>query len=195
MGYGGGGSGISTPQTKILVLIEAFTAGGAGASKVFNLPTAYDAGSEITEWLLVIDGSVTAALELRMRINGSGAAQYRSWGSRQIATTGAVTDLTTGIVAYNLLVDATALDAANLFFMGEVKLQVQNTGAPTGNYASMRSYFFTQGSASQFSQVMTGISDALAVQETITSIEILTSTSTWRAGTRFWLYGIKRVDS
>ena len=135
--------------------------------------------------ILVLRGSETAALSLLLRVNGLSSGIYWDDGSR--FTGGVETLLNADSQTSCIVCSSSMFSAANLNFFVVIEIGIYDTGN-------------SSRSANAFSRATTGL-DAYEHRshlinsniDSITSITILTSTSTWKAGTKFDLYGVKRA--
>lgn len=168
----------------VVELIENHKATGAESSKTFTLPSAFDP-DVYSELVLIIDMHVTAALDLLATINANATANYWSTGVRVSGS--ADTFLSYVNQANFKLATSNILAAANQ--AAHIEVHFHWIGEPTSRQFTGRA-FVTGANSGAFEEIQLMLNRS---QITTSSIEITTSTSTWAAGTRMSLYGVKRV--
>jgi len=191
MGFGGGSSGLGSPPA-IFRLVGSYAAAIAELTTTFTIPTALQNPLDVAGYLIIIDGSATAALTLNMRYNTLATAFYNSLGSRQISNTGVVTDLAGGFAVSQLLADATAIAGANNPFNGKVYVELQSaTGTEDDNVAFQSEIVTWDNTGVSFYQSMAGgrLNQDVA---TLTSLTILASAN-WNIGTKITMYALMRA--
>jgi hypothetical protein len=161
-----------------------YEATGAESTHTFSF-TAVDFDDD-SELFLVIDGAVTASLSLLIRINGDSSSNYYTSGSR--IKGGSETILDINAESSGTLLTNTSLDAADSRFVGTVDIGLMK--AATDDVASWRCHIL---SSAADSQEWLGGNLNVSPQNDIDSITVLTSTSTWKTGTRFSLYKFARA--
>lgn len=173
-------------------LIESYEAAVAEASKVFTLPADSVTGAQVAKWLILIDGQVTAALNLGIRLDAVATANYRMASTRQVLTTGVVTDIAGGLLTQANILDNTALGVALAQFTGKVEIQLNKTAGGTYTSVLLQSDMNAlQGNG--YHQISSGIGPNIATLDTLVSIEVRADASSWLIGTRIELYGLRRV--
>ncbi len=161
-----------------MVTIEDYNSPSTAATKTFTFP-AIDF-SKVSKLVLVIDGLTTAALALRVTINGIVTSKYSYDGRRIAGGTETLLDVTAE--EYWEVASVAAIDAARSF-MGTIEIYHSTIDKP--------GLISTVNAASGDKQEqITGFLDQEVLS--ITSIEIVTSTSTWIADTRMTLYKVLR---
>ncbi len=161
-------------------LIEEYIAPGAESNHVFTF-SAIDFKT-ISHLVLIFRGGSTAALAIKLQIEGDETSAYYQDGRSQIAGTEALIDLSA--VDHVVLLSATLNDAASRAVFIECKICVPPSGL---QYPSFQINAQSSG-ASQGHE----LTDAqLAVQKTsITTLKVFTSTSTWLVNTHISLYKV-----
>jgi len=160
-----------------------YEAGIAEASHVFSFTAVdFDDDSKI---VVVIDGTPTDALALQMRINTLATTVYFSDGRR---ITGGVETLIDINSANELQLGSSALiNGGNNPFTGEAIIFLNKAG--TQDRPAVISSFSSSGSLG--GEVYASMVNSNEVS--ITDVEIRTSTSTWKIGTRITVYKVARA--
>lgn len=138
-----------------------------------------------SELVLVIDGSATAAFSLLARINADSTNNYLVDGFRVASGVETLIDLNAQ-TSMDIL-NSALIAGANFTFWGTAKFGLMK-GA-TSDFPICYSHMmgaFQAGLESKASRL--GVDDT-----SITDITILTSTSTWKIGTRMTLYKVARA--
>lgn len=171
--FGGGAGGVWSA-------IETYEASIAEASHVFSFPAIdFDDDSLL---VLTFDGAATASTNLQIRINGI-ATSYNIDGSRIGLGVETLIDLN-GAVAGQLASSNLFGGAANTV---GVVCWISIGKAGTDDRPTMRSVAAIAG-------IMEHQSSAnLAAVASVTSIEVRTSSSSWRIGSRATLYRVSRT--
>lgn len=167
-------------QSHVWGLIGQYTAAVAEATATISFP-AIDMVDD-SKLVLVIDGETTAALELRMRVNALVGILYFSDGRK---ITGGVETLidNSGQTSW-ALIDSTALGGV-ADFGGTIDLYLGKAGLNTIKMTFLGWVPFTQSNIQ-----LSGFYNT--VQASISSVTLLTSASTWKVGTRFSIYRVRR---
>jgi len=137
---------------------------------------------DISKLVLVIDGGSTAALALQLRINTIVTNTYYTDGRLIEGGTETIIDLNTQVAAQ--IISANLLDAAREF-VGTIDIYSSKTIGRCSMHSMMGSP--TKLGNEVVSNILTDIISAL------TAVEVRTSTSTWKIGTRFTLYSVARA--
>lgn len=179
-------SGGAGPVSSILwELIANYEAGIVEASHVFSF-AAIDF-DDVSELLLVIDGAATAVFRLQMRINTLATAVYFTDGRLIAAGVETLIDLNAQ-TALEVVTAALILGAGGAF-QGKCEIFLNKANGGTEEC----------GVISQFFGLSTGVDSYLngrifgSAVPSITDIEIRTTASTWKIGTRMTLYKLKRA--
>ncbi len=165
-------------QSSNYKLIETYKATGAEASKTFTFTAKdFDTTSELQ---LILDGETTAALVLQITINGSTNSKYRYTGSQIIGTTETLVNATADAA---LQICPTAIINAVRQFFGVIHIGLTTGGS---NFPQIHGHM---ASISRYYDFSADLNEA---HTNISSIEVITSTSTWKIGTRLSLYEVTR---
>ena len=170
-----GGSGLITS-------IGDYVAGSAEGSKEFTISGVdFDTHSYI---LVVFDGSITAAAAVLMQLNGQIGSDYRMDGRRLTAAVETLLENNAG--TSHELCSNTLCSQADDSFVGEVKIYHDQASGTIITSFIGDAYGKTQ-------QIDEHHSGCLNIAVTsLTTIKILTSTSTWKTGTRISVYKVSR---
>jgi len=180
---GGGGVSVPTviPTVHFWALLGDYEAAIAEGSHVFNFPAIdFDDDSKL---VLVVDGNASAALDLQLRINTLATAIYFTDGRKIAGGVETLIDLN-GQTFIRLLGGI----AINQDFAGICEILLPKAGAGANDQPHTISTF---GSGLPEQDQVLGL--MTTSQASITDVEVLTSTSTWPAGTRMTLYRVQRV--
>ncbi len=162
------------PSANLLTVIGDYEAAIAESSHVFNFPAVdFDDDSEL---ILEVDGAATLAFNLLMRINGVSSANYFTDGRRIIAFAEALVDLND---QNQMELMSSIILVANITFAGKASIKLSK--AATSNRPSVDATF--GGNGQQVANCTLTVDQA-----NISSVQIFTSTSTWKIGTRATLY-------
>ena len=164
---------------ELWTVLANYVAVSAESSHVFNF-TAVDFDDD-SMLVLVIDGTAAGILFLLIRINEDATASYDTNG-RGIAGAEVIVDLN-GQTSGHLIEFGTA--GSDTKFVGTVYIMLQKGGV--GDAPQIISNFHAGTSNNQLN-ILYDI-----VTSSITHVEILTSASTWKIGTRMTLYKVKRA--
>ena len=180
-------SGATAPEwgnTGTYEYLTTYTAAQAEATYTYT-PASALTFANYSAIIIEIDGEITAALSLRLRINGGvTAGNYKSQGMTTDGSTVAALDDGGSQTSY-ALASSSLLNTANDQFLGQAEIRM-------GNTTTQRAVVFAR-ICEPSGGTKTEITSGYIIGATeITSITILTSTSTWLTGTRFSIYGVKR---
>ncbi len=171
---------LAAAATGSLELLDSHKAVGTESTYTFTPGTAL-ALADYSAIRVYIAGSSTASFELRCVINALGGTSYRSSGTRN--SNGVNTGIATGTPAHLVLMSATMNNVAQEY-AGYLELQMNDAGgdfligySSIGDENARREYYL-QGRLSDV--------------DTITSIEIKTSASTWATGSTIDIYGVQK---
>ncbi len=163
-----------------MVQIENYTTGATETSKVFTIPA--DDFTNTSEYVLYISGRTTAALILQMRINTLATSVYYTDGVETIGGTSTVID--SSAADHAILASAALLDA-NRTVHGIVHIVL--------NKASQNRVSITSSISSPTKLGNYIATSALSDEITsLTSIEVLVSTSSLVIGTNMTLYRVRK---
>ncbi len=158
-------------------VIETYKAASAEGSKTFSFPDI--SMDDVSKLILTLDGSTTGTLILKLTVNADTTSSYYSDG-RNIAA-GTETLINIDAAAYMQLFSAVGSDA----FAGTIEFQIVTAHATDQVFMNVVLHS-PGGNDTQWHGLL------LTANTVISSIEITTSTSTWKAGTRFTLYKLLR---
>ncbi len=164
----------------LLTAIESYEASSAEATHTFTF-TAIDF-DDVSHLLLVIDGSTTAAQQLLLVFNADTSSLYYTDGTS--TTGGAETLLDINAAASGEIFSASELYAANQYYLAYIIIGI-NKGATLDAPTAIIN-------GSVYGRARQSITRLHADHADISSIEIKTSTSTWKIGTRMTLYKVAR---
>ncbi len=160
--------------SKGMTLISSYKSAGAETSKTFTMTA--DDFSNTAKYVLVISGQMTAAFQLQIQVNG--------------LTTNYYTD------GYYIVGGAQTLINDDNQNWGEIT-DIAN-GSTNGHFEGQVDIYLSQGTGTQNLGMLTYMSVGGAIQqcrtthntdiESLTSIKILVSTSSWKADTVITLY-------
>lgn len=171
--------------TSPLEVLDNHEASGNESTYTYTPGTALDFDT-YSKIIVVIDVKVNAALALLMRLNSSANALYTYAGHRQ--TTTATTTISANSQTSQSIASATILSDDN-GVVGEVS--IMNTQNETQGERLAGFSKFEQVGGTMANESLGWMLDE--AHSTITAITILTSTSTWKAGSRITVYGMKRA--
>lgn len=207
MGFGGGGAGgpigahvhdnnagqggalttatllgaASLDSQLIIDHIASHVAVSAESNHAFVLSIDFDVFSEV--WVL-FRGAQTAAFELRCQINNIGGTNNQSYGVRH--------DLPTTTTAVNPAASATQLSftdttggGATFDLAGKARFWLTSDDLSVRQLYGQSHFALAGGHSWDLTNTIGGNIDS------ITEIDIQTSTSTWQIGTRIDVYGVK----
>ncbi len=149
-----------------------------GALATIDLAISITDFDKYSEVVIFIDGTSTAALELRLAVNGVETNYYHSGTS---IDSGTETLESGGAIAY-WPIATTAIFAAGSE-AGTIEIHIKNTKANRLNITWL-------ASGSQTIEMQSGMQTSAT--QSLTSIEIDTSTSTMASGTRVTVYRVRR---
>jgi len=136
--------------------------------------------------VLVIDGSATAALGIRMTINNLSAANTYKADGRVIGA--GVESITQFSGTFFNLAEAGGGDvSADATFNSITRITLNKSG--TNDFAQIDYSMYTD--VEEEAVVVGGVLKSAI--SSISSLEIVTSTSTWKIGTRFTVYKVSRT--
>lgn len=196
MGFGGGSSGLSSPPLRAMRLIESYVATIAEASKVFTIPAAFQSPSDVSAWILYITGSnITVTSMISLQINGLVTALYDEVGSRQLKSTGVITNVSLGNrIDWSLFTQNTPI--AECPYSGYVIITLPvNSGATRDQNPQAVSEFIVPTTGTEFNRESMWHSKQDNVTTLITEIRLLATASNWNIGTRASLYAIMKVEN
>lgn len=179
-----GEEGIAQINQGSMVLLARHKAEIAESTKTFNLAD-IDLKNKYAYLLIKVRGQTTAALSLQMKVNNLAGSFYHSDGERNAG--GTATQIDTNTATIHTILSAAILTGASSVFTTETIIEID----PVGNYLQGKS----QGGQVTVGREIVdwGYNIAGAITNSkITSVEILTSTSTWKAGTIIEIYGVRR---
>ncbi len=164
-------------------LIEDYEFTGAASSKEFDFTNlTMDDHSEL---VLIMDGSLNAAGEIRLQLNGDTAGNYYTEG-RRIAG-GGLTGLTASGATYGIVASSTMIDAANEDVTGEIHIRIPKAATVSDNVAAFCDFWCGQSRVGESQYV-----GMLAGGTGLSKVKLFTAT-TFKIGTRMTLYKVKRT--
>ncbi len=166
-----------------LQLVETYEATGAESSHEFTLSSADDF-TKTSYYEIIVDGVATAAFTLEMQVNQRTTSLYYLDGSRISAA--AETLLDSDAADHFPIGSITLIPGADDHFNTVVKLSTTKGSAGNDRLTIL---FQTYGGGTIFEH---GGGMFNEDQPTLTHVKILTSTSTWKIGTRISLYKVTR---
>jgi len=182
MGFDASGVYAEIPKAS-MVLIEDYETTGAEASKVFTF-TAIDF-EDVSELILLIDGAATAALAVQLRINTVVSANYYDDGHR---LTNSVETLIRNNAQTALTVASATMLAGAYGFSSKSRIMLEKAQAAAAHFPII----YSEANSSN-TYAWERYSSILNLNQTsISSVEVRTSTSTLKAGTRISLYKVMR---
>ncbi len=161
-------------------VIEDYKSTGAIPSKIFILNPAIDF-DKISHLILIIDGENTASLELQLITNSLETSTYYRDGHSAIGGTIAGIDI--GAEEYYPFATVNIITAADRTIHAEIHIYL-----PTGGVN--KPIYWSNASANGINETSNGFNST--AQTSLTEIEIQTSTSTMKTGTRMTLYKVLR---
>jgi len=162
-------------------VLGTYEAASAEASHLFSF-TAVDFDDD-SELVLVYDCSATLQLALQCRVNAIAGVAYYQDGRR--ITGGAETLLDISGVSEWELLSTTALTGVNVPGAGVAHILLPKGGTLD------RVKIINHSIASVVNEQLSGA--MITATTSLTSVEVLTSTSTWEIGARFTLYKVARA--
>lgn len=167
-----------------LVLLDAYIASIAEGTHTFTPSTALKF-EDYSEFIVLIHGQASASFILQMKINGDSGTKCGSIGSRFNTTYTGLSQLNTS--QYQLLT-ALLIGAGGDNFGGRISIQTSDSRAGLTPEVHALSHMYGTSVAYE---VMAHNARGSANSD-LASIEIKTSTSTWKIGTRISTYGVLR---
>lgn len=173
----------ATPTTVYLELLDHHIALGNESSYVFTPGTPLNIQTKYSKIVLFFSGVNTATLAMQVKINGITNYAY----SKLLADTSTVsTGLNTLQTTFEVI-GTELIDGPSAFFAGDLELwSLQSAGST--NRCMIKSNGWTEHEGQQSCKGDPGTGNTT----TITSIELLTSTSDWQTNTELWIYGFLR---
>jgi len=176
---GGGGVAAPPPTNEVLSIIETYEAAIAESSHNFNFPAIdFDDDSEL---ILKIDGVATADFALFLRFNANVTAYFVD-GSDFVG--GVATPVDSNNQTHITLIGSGQMGADSKFFAGA---SIQLSKGAASDFVSC---LFSSGGDLTF---RTALGQLRANTSSLTDVEVSTSASTWKIGTRITLYRMRRV--
>lgn len=168
-------AGIATGATvDLLTKLGDYEAAIAEGSHVFNFSAVdFDDDSEL---ILEVDGAATLAFNLLMRINGVSSINYFTDGRQIIGGVNTPIDLND---KNEMELMSSIILVADTTFAGKASIKLSK--AATSNRPSVDSVFGGNGQQVANSTLTVN-------QANISTVQVFTSTSTWKIGTRMTLY-------
>jgi len=162
-------------------VLDDHIATGAESTHTFTPATALDF-DDISRIVFVMDGDVTGNLEMLIRINGLSTASYM-WTGIQSSS-----GVNTGFTAFSQTAsEIMPTITANSEFRLEGTI-LKNQGGDDNEFGG-ESNVYRSANARVWQQLNWSLTTTLT---TLSSVEILTSASTWKIGTRITMYGVNR---
>lgn len=183
MGFSGGSSGVSTPSVNVFQVLDNHIAAIAENTYTFT-PAVPLTMAQYSVFIVEIVGRTTLALALQAQINGTAVQNY-SYGLRKTQTP-LVTAISTAINAANLSLLTAGILIAGAEFSGQLRIIIPENGSNIIGSSEFQESINIFGCESL--QHVVNVAST-----TLVSININTSASTWQAGTRITIYGVKRA--
>ena len=171
-------SGVETYQA-----LDHHIATGTESTYTYTPGTPLNIQTTYSKIIVFFSGVNTASLAMQVKINGLTTYNY----SKLLADTSTVsTALHTAESTFEVI-GTELIDISSAFFAGELTLwSLQSAGAT--DRCMIKSVGWTEHEGNQQNFGAPGGGNTT----TITSIEVLTSTSTWQTNTEIWIYGVLR---
>jgi len=171
-------SGVETYQA-----LDHHIATGTESTYTYTPGTPLNIQTTYSKIIVFFSGVNTASLAMQVKINGLTNYAY----SKLLADTSTVsTALHTAQTTFEVI-GTELIDGPSAFFAGDLELwSLQSAGST--NRCMIKSNGWTEHEGQQTSKGDPGTGNTT----TITSIEVLTSTSTWQQNTEIWIYGVLR---
>jgi len=177
-------SALITENFNRLVAIAEHIATTTEAGHTFDFSAdPLDMVSEFKAVLILISGRTTASFELQLKVNGT-TTTYTIDGTQTDTTV--VSGIARNSQAHWAILETALLDSGGRRFMGHVMIQLEDAGddlCMVGQMGALGEGLYN------FAGVQ--LTDTTEINEII----LETSTSTWDAGTRITVYGIKELDA
>ena len=171
------------PEESSLGRLEllAFHEAATTESSYVYTPSASLNADDYSAWKVYFHGHTSDSLELRLRWNNLSNSEYQNIGIRYNGS--AVTNITAGSNTAMLVADATTIPIARQVW-ATAELYINDIPG-TKSFAQSKAYSY-----SQITQDMQCYHTSNAAA--LSKIEVMTSTSTWVAGTKIAVYGVRK---
>jgi len=180
---GGGQVGAGAPPTTLIYeLIDSHVAVGTESTYTFTPATAIDP-DDVSAVIVRISGEASGAFNLELQINAETDTQYINDGFRLAA---GVETILRAVTDSWILASTSVIDAANINFAADIELKIPD---------SADSFPFPLAFAKAYSRNGVAEWNALLLNKAhseISAINIFTSASTWKAGTKIDTYQVLR---
>jgi len=151
-----------------------------GTESTYTFTKSLDMTSKYRTIIIYMTGQITATLYLKLIVNGDETG-YQANHLQAIDTTVSATEQSAE--TYYELMPVASLPSNYSRFSGKIEIFNQNTANGMLQIHSKFGY--------PAKSIVMGIGELGSVTDTITSITISTSTSTWKLGTQITTYGLK----
>ena len=169
----------AVPFTPKYELLDDHLAAGVESSYTFTPTVPLDI-VDYSKFVVEISGDSSAAFDLRTVINGVGGTANNSIGGQFNAMLG----LNFANAPYWTVASSALITAASKTFV--VTLDIMLTDSGTQDIQGLSRATSTTGLSQWLGHLI------FTAATTLTSIKVQTSTSTWKAGSRITIYGVRR---